>query len=294
MNARSPARRSLPTRVGDAFTRHPWRTAGGVVAVLGVTLGLGALSDTGDSVTAQAPATVATTAARPTTTTERVTTTERATTTTTRPTTTVAPTTLPPTTAAPTTPAPTAPPTTATPVVVSYVVDGDTVDLSSGERIRMIGVDAPEVGECGYERVADRLSELVLGKPVSAPAGARDDIDRYGRFLRYIDVAGIDAGVQLINEGLAIARYDSRDGYGAHTRQSAYVTADALSGNANVCAPPVTAAAQPPSGGGDGGGGSAYYRNCDAVRAAGKAPLYAGEPGYSTKLDRDRDGVACE
>lgn len=37
-----------------------------------------------------------------------------------------------------------------------------------------------------------------------------------------------------------------------------------------------------------------YYANCDAVRAAGAAPLYQGQPGYSTKLDRDRDGVACE
>ena len=40
--------------------------------------------------------------------------------------------------------------------------------------------------------------------------------------------------------------------------------------------------------------GSAYYKNCSAVRAAGKAPIYAGEPGYSRKLDRDGDGVACE
>lgn len=39
---------------------------------------------------------------------------------------------------------------------------------------------------------------------------------------------------------------------------------------------------------------SAYYANCAAVRAAGAAPLHAGQPGYSTKLDRDRDGVACE
>ncbi|GEB65055.1 hypothetical protein SAT01_25030 [Sinomonas atrocyanea] len=39
---------------------------------------------------------------------------------------------------------------------------------------------------------------------------------------------------------------------------------------------------------------SVYYANCAAARAAGAAPLYAGQPGYSTKLDRDRDGVACE
>nr|WP_251858470.1 DUF1524 domain-containing protein [Herbiconiux sp. L3-i23] len=38
----------------------------------------------------------------------------------------------------------------------------------------------------------------------------------------------------------------------------------------------------------------AFYANCDAVRAAGAAPIYAGQPGYSRKLDRDGDGVGCE
>lgn len=37
-----------------------------------------------------------------------------------------------------------------------------------------------------------------------------------------------------------------------------------------------------------------YYKNCTAVREAGAAPIYRGEPGYSTKLDRDGDGIACE
>ncbi|WP_222429796.1 excalibur calcium-binding domain-containing protein [Paenibacillus agilis] len=37
-----------------------------------------------------------------------------------------------------------------------------------------------------------------------------------------------------------------------------------------------------------------YYKNCKAAKAAGAAPLYAGDPGYSSKLDRDGDGVACE
>jgi Excalibur calcium-binding domain len=35
------------------------------------------------------------------------------------------------------------------------------------------------------------------------------------------------------------------------------------------------------------------YRNCAEVRAAGKAPLRRGEPGYSRALDPDGDGVAC-
>lgn len=37
-----------------------------------------------------------------------------------------------------------------------------------------------------------------------------------------------------------------------------------------------------------------FYANCAAVRAAGKAPLRRGQPGYRSKLDADGDGVACE
>lgn len=36
-----------------------------------------------------------------------------------------------------------------------------------------------------------------------------------------------------------------------------------------------------------------FYANCAAVKAAGAAPLHEGEPGYSYKLDRDKDGIAC-
>ncbi|MET1021885.1 MAG: DUF1524 domain-containing protein, partial [Arthrobacter sp.] len=37
-----------------------------------------------------------------------------------------------------------------------------------------------------------------------------------------------------------------------------------------------------------------YYANCAAARAAGAAPLRAGQPGYRSKMDGDGDGVACE
>lgn len=39
---------------------------------------------------------------------------------------------------------------------------------------------------------------------------------------------------------------------------------------------------------------SVYYKNCDAARAAGAAPLRRGDPGYRSELDRDGDGIACE
>ncbi|WP_427115455.1 excalibur calcium-binding domain-containing protein [Pseudarthrobacter scleromae] len=37
-----------------------------------------------------------------------------------------------------------------------------------------------------------------------------------------------------------------------------------------------------------------YYANCAAARAAGAAPIFAGQAGYRAGLDRDSDGVACE
>nr|WP_279577119.1 excalibur calcium-binding domain-containing protein [Planococcus ruber] len=36
------------------------------------------------------------------------------------------------------------------------------------------------------------------------------------------------------------------------------------------------------------------YKNCSAVRAAGAAPIYKGDPGYGSHLDRDGDGIGCE
>lgn len=66
-------------------------------------------------------------------------------------------------------------------------------------------------------------------------------------------------------------------------------------------APPVTvteteeapAAGHSASEGGS-SSGSAYYANCSAAKGAGAAPLFRGDPGYRSGLDRDDDGVACE
>jgi hypothetical protein len=40
--------------------------------------------------------------------------------------------------------------------------------------------------------------------------------------------------------------------------------------------------------------GSVTYGGCNEVRALGKAPLRAGEPGYRETMDGDGDGIACE
>ena len=111
---------------------------------------------------------------------------------------------------------------------VASITDGDTLRLTNGEAVRLVGMDAPEPGRCGSERATRLLTELTLGKRVSLPAPV-DDRDRYDRLLRYVDVDAVDAGLELIESGLAVARYDSRDGYDRHPREKRYVRADRAS-----------------------------------------------------------------
>ena len=111
-------------------------------------------------------------------------------------------------------------------VVVTNVVDGDTVDVSTGERVRVLGIDTPEIGQCGYAEAKARMTELVGGQTVTLVGGAANDVDTYGRILRYVDGPTGDAGAILLSEGLGHARYDSRDGYGSHPREEQYWALD--------------------------------------------------------------------
>lgn len=113
--------------------------------------------------------------------------------------------------------------------VVTKVVDGDTIWVAGAGKVRLVGMDTPERGQCGFEQATDHLEALLMGREVTLSYDGRDDRDRYGRLLRYVDVDGVDAGLAQIRAGLARARYDSRDGYGAHPREATYLAADATS-----------------------------------------------------------------
>jgi hypothetical protein len=123
-------------------------------------------------------------------------------------------------------------------------------------------------------------------------------VDKYGRLLRYVEANGIDVNLAMIESGRAIARYDGRDGYGEHPRQAAYVAADDATPSLNQCvvplAAPVPSTPAPTTLTTTPAPAAVYYQNCTAVRAAGAAPIHAGDPGWQTKFDRDGDGVGCE
>jgi len=156
-------------------------------------------------------------------------------------------------------------------------VDGDTIELSNGRDVRLLGYDTPEYGTCGYRRATAQMTRLISG-------GVRlvnvTGVDRYGRTLAYVSTRdGRDVGTVMLRKGLAVARYDGLDGYGWHPKQQKYRALDRTNGGIKC---------------GSGSPASTYYANCTVVREAGKAPIRRGDPGYGPHLDRDGDGVACE
>lgn len=89
-------------------------------------------------------------------------------------------------------------------VTVQRVIDGDTLVLRDGTHVRLIGVDTPERGDCGYQEATQALTRLAgPGTRVHLQPG-KDPVDRYGRTLAYLTVDGRDLSTQLAREGWAV------------------------------------------------------------------------------------------
>lgn len=93
-------------------------------------------------------------------------------------------------------------------VTISRIVDGDTVELTDGTRIRYIGIDTPEIHptlDCYGNEASDKNAELVLGKTVTM---VRDvsETDKYNRLLRYVYLQdGTFVNEALVRDGFATA-----------------------------------------------------------------------------------------
>ena len=180
--------------------------------------------------------------------------------------------------------------------LVASVIDGDTIELANGKTVRLVGIDTPEVGWCHYVTASNMMARLVGGKRVTLTI-SNENTDRYGRLLRYVNIGPMDAGLRMIKSGLAIARYDSRDGYGYHPRQPIYIKADKASPNRTCATPTPTPSASPtPSPGGD---CHPNYSPClpivddlDCGDIDGPVTVIGGADPY--RLDADGDGIGCE
>jgi len=70
-------------------------------------------------------------------------------------------------------------------------------------KVRLIGINAPDVGECGYgtaTKLAEKIAPGGSTITLSVPDSVRDT-DDYGRLLRYVIAAGIDVGLRQIKKG---------------------------------------------------------------------------------------------
>jgi endonuclease YncB( thermonuclease family) len=103
---------------------------------------------------------------------------------------------------------------------IDHVADGDTVDLTNGQKVRLVQIDTPEVyftPEC-YGKQASAITKRLLppGTLVRLlPEPATDLVDRYGRILRYVVRVsdGLDVNIQLVRVGAAAPYfYDGRRG----------------------------------------------------------------------------------
>jgi micrococcal nuclease len=87
---------------------------------------------------------------------------------------------------------------------VSQVIDGDTFELTNGQKVRLLGIDTPEKGQHYYGEASSRLEQLVKGKEVFLEKDVSNR-DSYGRLLRYVYVGSLFVNLQMVKEGYAQA-----------------------------------------------------------------------------------------
>ncbi len=104
------------------------------------------------------------------------------------------------------------------PAIVREVIDGDTFELDTGERVRLIGIDAPEYhpqdrsNEFYGQEASDQTRRKLLGKTVFLETDT-EPTDRYGRKLAYVYLAdGEFVNEALVREGYAKTAYFAPNG----------------------------------------------------------------------------------
>ncbi len=199
---------------------------------------------------------------------------------------------------------------------VDHVVDGDTVALADGRRVRMAQIDTPEKygsPECYGQQASATLRQLVpAGSHVRLVADPNlDATDRYGRLVRYVYVGSVNINLEMVRRGAAsvwfyqgvrgvyadrlmrtvtAARRSRRGLWGAcagtslnpeHGVSTGSVGAaqDAVRGAAAVSSSSARLPAAPP-----------FPPDVDCSDLPGPVRVTPSDPHH---LDRDGDGIGC-
>ncbi len=88
--------------------------------------------------------------------------------------------------------------------LVLRATDGDTLLLENRERVRLIGINAPEKGQKCFEEAKNRLQDIVSGRNVLLVKDVSER-DKYGRLVRYVYLNDLFVNLALVEEGLAFS-----------------------------------------------------------------------------------------
>ena len=89
---------------------------------------------------------------------------------------------------------------------MTRVIDGDTFETETGEKVRLIGINSPEISDIFGQDAKKYLSYLIENKTVDLQAdNITNNRDRYHRLLRYVILDGVDINKKMLSDGFAFA-----------------------------------------------------------------------------------------
>lgn len=89
---------------------------------------------------------------------------------------------------------------------VTRIIDGDTFETETGEKVRLIGINAPEISDIFGQEAKQHLANLIDQKTIDLqPDNISNDRDQYSRLLRFVIHDGTDINKQMLLDGFASA-----------------------------------------------------------------------------------------
>ncbi|MFH1588547.1 MAG: thermonuclease family protein [Candidatus Diapherotrites archaeon] len=95
-------------------------------------------------------------------------------------------------------------------VFVSRVIDGDTIELAGGDKVRLLGINTPESNEVYYSEAKERAIDLMEKKTCELIFGD-EKTDKYGRLLAFVECDKLNVNLQIVREGFATVYLSAQD-----------------------------------------------------------------------------------
>ncbi|RST76247.1 hypothetical protein D4T97_005565 [Siminovitchia acidinfaciens] len=213
------------------------------------------------------------------------------------------------------------------PVTLVKTIDGDTIKViynGKEQNVRYLLIDTPEtnhprLGKQPFgEEAKERNRQLLNSGDLTLEFDIGERVDKYGRLLAYVYVDGKSVQETLLEEGLArvayvyppntrhlspyekaqerakakaigiwsIENYATDSGFKESSSGSTSNSGGSQQPSTN--SQPANAPASEPA------SGTEYFQNCTELRKVYPNGVPEGHPAYQPKMDRDKDGYACE